>query len=168
MHAVFLTLALLTVTGISSLISRVGRIPVPLPLIQIGVGAMAALAGLNIGFDPDMFLLLFIPPLLYADAYRMPMREFGELRNIIVMMALGLVVFTTLVCGYFIHWLIPPIMLPAAFALAAVMSPTDAVSVGSMIEGGRAPARVVHILHGEALLNDASGLVCFKFAVAAA
>ncbi|MCE2575444.1 Na+/H+ antiporter [Komagataeibacter sp. FNDCR2] len=168
MHAVFLTLALLTVTGISSLISRVGRIPVPLPLIQIGVGAVAALAGLNIGFDPDMFLLLFIPPLLYADAYRMPMREFGELRNIIIMMALGLVVFTTLVCGYFIHWLIPPIMLPAAFALAAVMSPTDAVSVGSMIEGGRAPARVVHILHGEALLNDASGLVCFKFAVAAA
>ena len=168
MHAVFITLALLTVTGISSLISRVGRIPVPLPLIQIGVGAMAALAGLNIGFDPDMFLLLFIPPLLYADAYRMPMREFGELRHIIIMMALGLVVFTTLVCGYFIHWLIPPIMLPAAFALAAVMSPTDAVSVGSMIEGGRAPARVVHILHGEALLNDASGLVCFKFAVAAA
>ncbi|GCE83703.1 Na+/H+ antiporter [Komagataeibacter diospyri] len=168
MHAVFITLALLTVTGISSLISRVGRIPVPLPLIQIGVGAIAALAGLNIGFDPDMFLLLFIPPLLYADAYRMPMREFGELRNIIIMMALGLVVFTTLVCGYFIHWLIPPILLPAAFALAAVMSPTDAVSVGSMIEGGRAPARVVHILHGEALLNDASGLVCFKFAVAAA
>ncbi|GCE80263.1 Na+/H+ antiporter [Komagataeibacter oboediens] len=168
MHAVFITLALLTVTGLSSLISRVGRIPVPLPLIQIGVGAIAALAGLNIGFDPDMFLLLFIPPLLYADAYRMPMREFGELRNIIIMMALGLVVFTTLACGYFIHWLIPPIMLPAAFALAAVMSPTDAVSVGSMIEGGRAPARVVHILHGEALLNDASGLVCFKFAVAAA
>ena len=168
MHAVFITLALLTVTGISSLISRVGRIPVPLPLIQIAVGAIAALAGLNIGFDPDMFLLLFIPPLLYADAYRMPMREFGELRNIIIMMALGLVVFTTLACGYFIHWLIPPIMLPAAFALAAVMSPTDAVSVGSMIEGGRAPARVVHILHGEALLNDASGLVCFKFAVAAA
>ncbi|MBV1834547.1 Na+/H+ antiporter [Novacetimonas pomaceti] len=168
MHVVFLTLALLTVSGISSLISRIGRIPVPLPLIQIAIGAIAALAGLKIGFDPDMFLLLFIPPLLYADAYRMPMREFGELRNVIIMLALGLVVFTTLGCGYFIHWMIPPIALPAAFALAAVMSPTDAVSVGSMIEGGRAPARVVHILHGEALLNDASGLVCFKFAVAAA
>ncbi|POF63286.1 Na+/H+ antiporter [Novacetimonas maltaceti] len=168
MHVVFLTLALLTVSGISSLISRIGRIPVPLPLIQIAIGAIAALAGLKIGFDPDMFLLLFIPPLLYADAYRMPMREFGELRNVIITLALGLVVFTTLGCGYFIHWMIPPITLPAAFALAAVMSPTDAVSVGSMIEGGRAPARVVHILHGEALLNDASGLVCFKFAVAAA
>mgnify|MGYP003365914943 FL=1 len=96
MHAVFITLALLTVTGISSLISRIGRIPVPLPLIQIGVGAIAALAGLDIGFDPDMFLLLFIPPLLYADAYRMPMREFGELRNVIIMMALGLVVFCLL------------------------------------------------------------------------
>ncbi|MBB2200006.1 Na+/H+ antiporter [Gluconacetobacter tumulisoli] len=168
MHAVFMTLALLAVTGLSSLISKVGRVPVPLPLVQIAIGSVASLAGLRIGFDPDMFLLLFIPPLLFADAYRMPMREFGELRNVIIMLALGLVVFTTVGCGYFIHWLIPPIILPAAFALAAVMSPTDAVSVGSMLEGGRAPARVVHILHGEALLNDASGLVCFKFAVTAA
>lgn len=140
----------------------------PLPLIQIAIGSLTALGGLQVGFDPDIFLLLFIPPLLFADAYRMPMREFGELRNVIIFLALGLVVFTTIGCGYFIHWLIPPIILPAAFALAAVLSPTDAVSVGSMIEGGKAPARVVHILHGEALLNDASGLVCFKFAVVAA
>ncbi|MCP1195155.1 Na+/H+ antiporter [Acetobacter senegalensis] len=168
MNILFIVLALLTVTGLTALLAKICRIPLPLPLIQIAIGSLTALGGLQVGFDPDIFLLLFIPPLLFADAYRMPMREFGELRNVIIFLALGLVVFTTIGCGYFIHWLIPPIILPAAFALAAVLSPTDAVSVGSMIEGGKAPARVVHILHGEALLNDASGLVCFKFAVVAA
>lgn len=69
--------------------------------------------------------------------------------------------------GYLVHWLVPVIPLPAAFALAAALSPTDAISLRSMTTGTRIPERIMHILQGEALLNDASGLVSFKLAVAA-
>ena len=79
-------------------------------------------------------------------------------------LAIGLVLFSTLACGWFIHWLQPEVPLAAAMALAAVLSPTDAVAVGSLLEGGGAPRRMMHILSGEALLNDATGLVCFRFA----
>lgn len=168
MHNLLMILVLLLVTSCSSVFVRIVPFMPPLPLVQIALGAVGALCGLEIGFNPDVFLLLFIPPLLFADAYRMPLREFGELRGMILTLAIGLVVFATLGGGYFIHWLIPTLMLPVCFALAAVLSPTDAVAVGSMIEGGKAPRRIVHLLQGEALLNDASGLVCFKFAVAAA
>ncbi len=166
MQSVTTILLLLFVAALSGLLGRVMRIS--LPLLQIALGAACALAGWRVGFDPDMFLLLFIPPLLYVDAYRTPMREFRELRGMILMMALGLVLFTTLGCGFFIHWLIPPLPMPVCFTLAAVLSPTDAVAVGGMIKGRRVPQRFVHIVQGEALLNDASGLVCFKFAAAAA
>jgi len=163
---VTVVLLLLFITSLSSLLSRVVRLP--LPLLQIALGVGAGLLGMHVSFEPDVFMLLFIPPLLFFDAYQMPMREFRELRRIILMLALGLVLFTTIGCGYFIHWLLPHLSLAACFALAAVLSPTDAVAVGGMIEGRSVPHRFMHILSGEALLNDASGLVCFKFASLAA
>lgn len=166
MHVATTILLLLFITTISLPLARVVRIP--LPLLQIVLGVGAGFAGIHVSFEPDVFLLLFIPPLLFADAYVMPMREFLALKRVILMLALGLVLFTTIGCGYFIHWLIPPIPLAACFALAAVLSPTDAVAVAGMIEGRPVPRRFMHILSGEALLNDASGLVCFKFAAAAA
>ncbi|TIU08582.1 MAG: hypothetical protein E5W40_15900, partial [Mesorhizobium sp.] len=70
--------------------------------------------------------------------------------------------------GYALHWLVPSIPLVVAFALAAVLSPTDAVAVSSIVDRNVVPARLMHILEGESLLNDASGLVMFRFAVAAA
>lgn len=97
----------------------------------------------------------------------MPLHNFRELRWPILLLAVGLVIFSTIIGGYFIHWLLPMVPLAAAFALAAILSPTDAVAVGGMIDEERVPRRFLHILQGEALLNDASGLVCFKFAVAA-
>lgn len=166
MHVATTILLLLFITTLSLPLARLVRIP--LPLLQIALGVGAGFAGIHVSFEPDVFLLLFIPPLLFADAYLMPMREFLALKRVILMLALGLVLFTTIGCGYFVHWLIPPIPLAACFALAAVLSPTDAVAVAGMIEGRPVPRRFMHILSGEALLNDASGLVCFKFAVAAA
>ena len=171
MHVATTILLLLFITALSNLLARLLRLlrlPVPLPLLQIGLGTAASLLGVHVAFEPDVFMLLFIPPLLFADAYLMPMREFLELKRIILMLALGLVLFTTIGCGYFIHWLIPAMPIAACFALAAVLSPTDAVAVSGMIEGRAVPHRFMHILSGEALLNDASGLVCFKFAAAAA
>ncbi|OZI31140.1 Na+/H+ antiporter [Bordetella genomosp. 10] len=165
MQSVTTILLLVFVAVLSGILGRVVRISAP--LLQMALGALCALAGWHVGFDPDMFLLLFIPPLLYSDAYRTPIREFRELRWMILMMAMGLVLATTLGCGLFLHWLIPNLPLPVCFTLAAVLSPTDAVAVSGMVAGRRVPPRFVHIVEGESLLNDASGLVCFKFAVVA-
>ncbi len=97
----------------------------------------------------------------------MPKRELWRLRGPVLTLAVGLVLFTVVGAGYFIHWLLPTIPLPVAFALAAVLSPTDAVAV-SAIAQNRLPTPLMHMLQGEALMNDASGLVTFKFALVAA
>ncbi len=166
MHVAVITLLLLFVVALSPVLSR--RLRLPLPLLQIALGIVVDLLGVRISLEPDVFMLLFIPPLLFSDAYLMPFREFMSLHRVILMLALGLVLFTTLGGGWFIHWLIPQVPWAAAFALAAVLSPTDAVAVGGMMEGRAVPHRFLNVLSGEALLNDATGLVCFRFAVAAA
>ncbi len=142
---------------------------IPLPLVQIALGAgIAAWSGHGIQLDPELFFLLFIPPLLFLDGWRIPNTGLFRDRVVILELALGLVIFTVLGAGYMIHWMIPAMPLPVAFALAAILSPTDPVAVGSIASRAPIPKRLMHILEGEALLNDASGLVCFRFAVAAA
>ena len=167
MQSAYTVLILLMLVSVSKLVGRV--IPLPLPLVQIGAGALLAWPnlGLHVALDPELFLFLFLPPLLFVDGWRMPKRELWRLRGPILTLAVGLVLFTVVGAGYFIHWLLPGIPLPVAFALAAVLSPTDAVAV-SAITQGRLPKPLMHMLQGEALLNDASGLVTFKFALAAA
>jgi CPA1 family monovalent cation:H+ antiporter len=167
MQTAYTVLIMLMLVGVSRLIGRV--IPLPLPLVQIGAGALLAwpTLGLHVALDPELFLFLFLPPLLFSDGWRMPKREFWRLRGPILTLAVGLVLFTVVGAGYFIHWLLPSIPLPVAFALAAVLSPTDAVAV-SAISQNRLPTPLMHMLQGEALMNDASGLVTFKFALVAA
>ncbi|WP_433739011.1 Na+/H+ antiporter [Pseudomonas putida] len=167
MQTAYTVLILLMLVGVSRLVGRV--IPLPLPLVQIAAGALLAwpTLGLHVALDPELFLFLFLPPLLFSDGWRMPKREFWRLRGPILTLAVGLVLFTVVGAGYFIHWLLPSIPLPVAFALAAVLSPTDAVAV-SAISQNRLPTPLMHMLQGEALMNDASGLVTFKFALAAA
>lgn len=172
MQIVFNILILLLAVAVSGLIDRMVRIKLPMPLVQIVVGVALAFSPLDMAtqlkLDPEIFMLLVIPPLLFADGWRIPKREFFMQRRAIVMLALFLVLFTVAGLGYFIHWMIPQMPLPIAFALAAVLSPTDAVALGGIAGPGRIPANLMHILEGEALMNDASGLVAFKFAVAAA
>jgi CPA1 family monovalent cation:H+ antiporter len=167
MQTAYTVLILLMLVSVSRLVGRV--IPLPLPLVQIAAGALLAwpTLGLHVALDPELFLFLFLPPLLFSDGWRMPKREFWRLRGPILTLAVGLVLFTVVGAGYFIHWLLPTIPLPVAFALAAVLSPTDAVAV-SAISQNRLPTPLMHMLQGEALMNDASGLVTFKFALAAA
>ena len=164
-ETVLLVLMLGAVTGIAARYMRA----IPLPLIQIALGAVIAWPqkGLHISFNPELFLLLFIPPLLFADGWRIPKREFFALARPILLLAFGLVCFTVLGLGYFIHWMIPSIPLTVAFALAAVVSPTDAVAVSAITRNLGMPHKTMHMLEGESLLNDASGLVAVKFAVAA-
>jgi Na+/H+ antiporter len=165
MHLTTTILILLLVTAVTNLAVTVVR--VPLPLLQIAVGALCDLAGFRVSFDPSLFLLLFIPPLLFADAYRIPKRELSEVGVPVIALAVGLVLFTTVGIGLFVHRLLPFVPLAAAFALAAVLSPTDAVALSGIMNGRSMPRRFMHILQGEALLNDASGLVSFNFAVTA-
>ena len=168
MHTIETVLLVLMLGAVSGIVARYVR-AVPLPLIQIALGAVLSWPqrGLHIQFDPNIFLLLFIPPLLFADGWRIPKREFFALYKPILMLAFGLVFFTVIGLGYFVHWLMPSIPLTVAFALAAVVSPTDAVAVSAITRNLGMPPKTMHILEGESLLNDASGLVALKFAVLA-
>ncbi len=168
MQIAFFILVVLVVVAISGALARLARLP--LPVLQIAVGAALAwpVRGIHVEIDPELFLLVFIPPLLFGDAFAAPKRELIALRRPILNLAFGLVFFTIVAFGYALHWMVPSIPLAVGFALAAVLSPTDAVAISSIVDKTLVPPRLMHILEGESLLNDASGLVMFRFAVAAA
>jgi CPA1 family monovalent cation:H+ antiporter len=121
----------------------------------------------TVELKPEIFFLLFLPPLLFLEGWRIPKTALFRDRAVILELSLGLVVMTVVGAGFLIHWLIPAMPLPVAFALAAVVSPTDPIAVSSIASQAPVPKRMMHILEGESLLNDASGLVCMRFAVAA-
>jgi CPA1 family monovalent cation:H+ antiporter len=160
---------MLLLVVISGFIVRMLPFAIPLPLVQIALGAaISAFSNFQVTLDPDIFFLLFLPPLIFLDGWRIPKSDLFRDINIILELALGLVIVTVVGMGYLIHWLIPAMPLPVAFALAAILSPTDPVSVSAIAARTPIPKRMMHILEGESLLNDASGLVCLRFAVAAA
>ena len=111
-------------------------------------------------------MAMIIAPLLFTDAYKASRSELWLYKKPIVYMAVGLVITTVVVVGYFINYIIPSISLGAAFALAAILSPTDAVAVKSITKGMKLPKGLMSILEGESLLNDAAGIVSFKIALA--
>ncbi|WP_040205802.1 Na+/H+ antiporter [Neobacillus jeddahensis] len=161
-------LLLLAIIGLASFINHL--LPyIPVPLIQIALGVLLAALplGIHISMEPELFFVLFIAPLLFHDGKNVSRQALWKLRKPILLLALGLVFVTVFAVGYLIHWLIPSIPLPAAFALAAILSPTDIVAVGAISSRVKIPKTIMHVLEGEGLMNDASGLVAFKFAVAA-
>ncbi|MFA0810370.1 Na+/H+ antiporter [Microbulbifer epialgicus] len=169
MHYLVIALLLLLVVALSLIVARILPLPIPLPLIQIVGGALlGGVFGIKVPLDPEIFFLLFIPPLLFLAGWRIPKGAFFRDLGLIVTLAVGLVVFTVVGMGFFIFWLVPVMPIAVAFAVAAILAPTDPVAV-SVVHGGSAmPARLEHILAGESLFNDASGLDIFRFAVAAA
>lgn len=142
---------------------------VPTALTQIATGIVLALIFKDIPFkiETESFLLLFVAPLLYNDGSRFPREELWEMRLPILGNAIILVILTTLGGGWFIHWLIPGIPLTAAFALAAILSPTDPVAVNGIAKRIHIPQKVLSLVRGESLINDASGLVAFNYAITA-
>jgi CPA1 family monovalent cation:H+ antiporter len=169
MDVVTLSLFLLFAVVISGVMARALPVPVPLPLVQILLGALiTSVAHFGVRLDPEVFFLLFLPPLLFLDGWRIPKQGLFRDKATILELALGLVIFTVLGIGYFVHWMIPMMPLAVAFALAAIVSPTDPIAVSAIANRVPIPKRLLHILEGESLLNDASGLVCMRFAVVAA
>ncbi|AEB25540.1 MULTISPECIES: Na+/H+ antiporter [Bacillus] len=169
MDIFLVVLVLLTIIAISNIINRF--VPfIPVPLIQVALGIIAASfpQGLHFELNTELFFVLFIAPLLFNDGKRTPRAELWNLRAPILLLALGLVFATVIVGGYTIHWMIPGIPLAAAFGLAAILSPTDVVAVSALSGRVKMPKGILRLLEGEGLMNDASGLVAFKFAIAAA
>jgi CPA1 family monovalent cation:H+ antiporter len=168
MHSIDVVLAMLIAVAASGYLIRILPFSLPLPLVQIALGAVIS-GVLDKGHDlePELFFLLFLPPLLFLDGWRIPKQGLFRDKAAILELAFGLVIFTVIGAGLLIHWMIPAMPLAVAFALAAIISPTDPVAVSSITSRVPIPKRLMHILEGESLLNDASGLVCFQFAVAA-
>jgi len=167
MHLIETILFLLLAVVLSGWVARITRIA--LPLVQIGLGAgVVLITGEAVDLRPDIFFLLFLPPLLFVDGWRIPKEALLRDRVVILELALGLVVFTVVGLGFLIHWMIPAMPLAVAFALAAILSPTDPIAVSAIASRAPIPKRLMHILEGESLLNDATGLTCMRIAVIAA
>ena len=169
MASLELVLAMLLAVVASGYLVRMLPFAVPLPLVQIALGAV--IEGVfqhGVTMEPDIFFLLFLPPLLFLDGWRIPKEGLFRDKAVILELAFGLVLFTVVGAGFLIHALLPMLPLPVAFALAAIVAPTDPVALSSITKRVPMPRRLMHILEGESLLNDATGLVCFRFAVAAA
>lgn len=166
MEATGLVLVMLLAVVASLFLARLSRWPAP--FLQIALGSAIYASGLaSVELDPDVFFLLLLPPLLFLDGWRIPKDELMREAPTVLTLALGLVVFTVLGAGLLVHALIPAMPLPVAFALAAVIAPTDPVAVKAIAARTAIPTRMMRILEGESLFNDASGLVCMRLAVAA-
>jgi CPA1 family monovalent cation:H+ antiporter len=140
----------------------------PAAALLVGGGALAFAPGLPaISLDPELALVLFLPPLLMDGAYYTALGRFRRHLGGILLLAVGAVVFTTLAVGVVTHWILPELPWAACFALGAIVSPPDAVSARAVLKGVTLPRRLTALIEGESLLNDATGLILFRFAVAA-
>jgi CPA1 family monovalent cation:H+ antiporter len=162
-------LILILLAGVVALHWAARRLKLPpSTALLVGGGALAFIPGLRpIALDPDLVLVLFLPPLLMDGAYFTAFGRFRRHLPGILSLAVGAVVFTTLAVGLVTHWLVPGLPWAACFALGAIVSPPDAVSARAVLQGVTLPRRLSALLEGESLLNDATGLVLFRFAVAA-
>jgi monovalent cation/hydrogen antiporter len=164
MDIIGITLGLLLAVAITGALGK--WVPIPLPILQVAAGVglsyLPELRALRV--PPEIFFLLFIPPLLFGDAWIIPKRDLLRVLRPVLQLAIGMVLLSTVAIGYLVHWLVPALPLAAAFALGAVISPTDAVATTEITRRLAVPARVTTIVGGESLINDASGLVAFKFA----
>jgi len=144
--------------------------------IRVAYPIFLVLAGLGIGFtpvipalklDPELIFLIFLPPLLYEAAWYTSWKEFKRWKKGIALLAFGLVFLTSLVVAYAAHSYIPGFTLALGFLLGGIVSPPDAVAATTVLKGLKVPHRTLTILEGESLVNDASSLIVFRFALAA-
>jgi len=142
-------------------------LPVAIPLVLGGMG-LALVPGLPaVELDPELALALFLPPLLQVSAYRTDWPAFRSNIRPILLLAIGAVLFTTAAVAVVAHGLVPGLPWWAAAALGAIVAPPDAVAASSVLKKFNLPKRIVTVLEGESLINDASSLVLYRFAVAA-
>ena len=157
-------MALIAMIGLQLLATRL-RFP-PAAALLLGGIALAFLPPIRL--DPDLVLIVFLPPLLMNGAYFSVWDDLKRNLGAILLLAIGAVVFTTLCVGVALHAVLPVLPWAACFALGAIVSPPDAVAAKAVLERLALPRRLTVLLEGESLLNDAAGLVLVRFAVTAA
>lgn len=153
--------------GASGIAEKI-KLPVPVLLLLVGIfiGFLPAIP--DIELNPEIVMLLFLPPLLYDAAFNISFKDFKTNLNTISTLAIGLVFITTLGIAVIAHYLIPGMSWPLAFVLGAILSATDAVAAIGITKGLGLPHKTITILEGESLVNDASALIAYRFAIAAA
>src|SRR6266481_4655279 len=167
MYRIDIVLGLLMAVAALALLARKISVPYPILLVVGGLG-LGLIPGLpRVRLEPELVFLFFLPPLLYPAALFTSWRDFHANLRPISLLAVGLVLFTTVAVGFLAHYFIPELPLAAAFALGAIVSPPDAIAAMAIAEQIRMPRRILTILEGESLVNDATALVAFRFAVAA-
>lgn len=164
-----LILCILGAVLLSSFLSRfLPRISTPLVQIVLGLIASQMPFFPDVQLDPELFLVLFIAPLLYLEAHEINKSQLLKSLKLSLSLAIGLAIFTMVVVGFSLHTLWPMFPLAAALAPGAALGPTDAVAVSSLSHEATLTQRQIGVLKGESLFNDASGIVGFQFAIAAA
>lgn len=167
MQTVELLILLLIMLAGFGLLARKLQVPEPIMLVVGGL-VVSLIPGLpRVELQPDYIFLIVLPPLLYAQAWFTSWKDFCDNLRAISLLAVGLVLFTTTAVALVAHALVPELPLAAAFVLGAIVSPPDAVAASAIAQRLRLPKRMVTILEGESLVNDATGLVAYKFALAA-
>src|SRR3954469_18865917 len=162
-------LVLVVLATVLLLIVLADRLDLPYPILLV-------LGGLGIGFapgvpdfrlNPDVVLLIVLPPLLYSAAFFSSLRELRTNLRSISLLAVGVVLATMVAVAVVAHAVIPGMPWEAAFVLGAVVSPTDPVAATAILQRLSVPRRVVSVVEGESLINDASALVAYRVAVVA-
>lgn len=161
-----LIISLLFVVSMLTMLSEKIGISYPIFLVIAGL-LIGVIPGMpHIQLEPDWVFLIFLPPLLYEAAWNTSWKDFWASRRAIGLLSIGLVVFTATAVAYITHALIPGFTLAMGFVLGGIISPPDAVAATSVLHGLKVPKRVVTILEGESLVNDASSLIVFRVALA--
>ena len=159
--------ALIVVVAAAAAAAR--RLPIVSPILLVLVGfALSYVPGVPAyELDPELILVLILPPLLYAAAWQTSLPSFRANLRPIALLSVGLVLFTALVVGVVAAAVVPGLPFAAAVALGAIVAPPDAVAATAVASRARLPRRVVAILEGESLINDATALTTYRLAVAA-
>lgn len=162
-----IVLIIMAIMIIASAVADKLKIAVPVLLLIVGITIGFVPAMPEIQIDPEIIMLLFLPPLLYDAAFNISFQTFRANFNTISMLAIGLVFITTAGIATVAYYVIPDMTWPLAFVLGAILSATDAVAAMGITKGLGLPHKTITILEGESLVNDASALVAYRFAVAA-
>ena len=166
-HQLLFVLGLLFVVFLLVMLAQKIRIAYPIFLVIGGLGISFVPGMPMISLNPDLIFLLFLPPLLYEAAWFTSWNDFWKAKRPIALLAFGLVFFTSMVVAYSSVALIPGFTLAMGFLLGGIVSPPDAVAAATVLKGIKVPKRILTILEGESLVNDASSLIVFRFALAA-
>ena len=167
MHVALDILALVAVVGFVAGFARRLSWSEPLALVVVGIGISFVPHSLEITLSPNLVLIGLLPPLLYAAAIRTSLIDFRTNRRAILLLSVGLVAFSAVAVGLVAWWVVPGITVAAGFALGAVVAPPDAVAATTVARRAGLPRRIVSILEGESLVNDATALVALNTAIAA-